>query len=170
MITPITMSPLTFVRYSFIDDTHLLQSNGDNPIATVHTLQKSVETWEGSLKATGGALGPEKSNWYLVTFQWQGGNWSFAPVANVPATLYRNDIKDVRKVVRRIEPHQAEETLGVWIAPDRNTDVQFEKMLEKSLLWADQMRTGIIRKDETWLALQSTIWRTLCYPLNATFL
>jgi hypothetical protein len=79
-----------------------------------------------------------------------------------------NDINDVRKEVRRIEPHQAEETLEVWIAPDGNVDMQFEKMLEKSILWADQMRTGVIRKDETWLALQSTIWRTLCYPLNAT--
>jgi hypothetical protein len=79
-----------------------------------------------------------------------------------------NDIQDVRKEVRHIEPYQAEETLGVWIAPDGNVAMQLEKLLEKSILWADQMRTGVIRKDETWLALQSTIWRTLCYPLNAT--
>jgi hypothetical protein len=40
-------------------------------------------------------------------------------------------------------------------------------MAEKAQLWADQMRTGVIKKAETWLALQTTIWHTLCYPLNA---
>jgi hypothetical protein len=40
-------------------------------------------------------------------------------------------------------------------------------MIEQTQLWADHMRTGVICKDETWLALQSTIWRSLCYPLNA---
>jgi hypothetical protein len=30
------------------------------------------------------------------------------------------------------------------------------------------MCTGVIKKSETWLALNSTIWRTFSYPLNAT--
>jgi hypothetical protein len=78
-----------------------------------------------------------------------------------------NDINDVRRVVRRIPTNHAEETLGVWIAPDGNMITQVKKLLDKALQWADQMRTGVIRKDETWLALHSTIWRTLSYPLNA---
>jgi hypothetical protein len=78
-----------------------------------------------------------------------------------------NDIHDMHKPVRRMNPHDAEETLGVWIAPDGNTEIQCKKLLEKAIMWADQMRTGLIRREETWLALQSTIWQTLCYPLNA---
>lgn len=78
-----------------------------------------------------------------------------------------NDINEVRKTVRRININQAEETLGVWIAPDGNTNTQFQKLLDKALLWADQMRAGLIKKEESWIALTSTIWRTLCYPLNA---
>jgi hypothetical protein len=78
-----------------------------------------------------------------------------------------NDINNTRKMVRRIHTNQAEETLGVWISPDGNTTTQFQKLLQKALLWAEQMRTGSIRRDEAWLALQSTIWRTFCYPLNA---
>jgi hypothetical protein len=79
-----------------------------------------------------------------------------------------NDIHNIRKPVRQIETCQAEETLGVWISLDGNTKTQFQKMLEKATLWVDQMHSGIIRKEEAWLALTSTIWRTLCYPLNAT--
>ncbi len=111
------------------------------------------------MKATGGALGPEKSYWYLISFQWSGGRWSYAPVNNTPATIYMNDINNVRKAVQRIEPHQAEETLGVWISPNGSATTQCNKLLEKATLWAKQMRTGVIRKDETWLALQSTIWK-----------
>jgi hypothetical protein len=85
---------------------------------------------------------------------------------DTPAMLYMNDINEVRKAVRRIETNHAEETLGVWIAPDGNNNTQFQKMKAKSQEWADNMRTGVIRKDETWLALQSTIWCTFCYPLN----
>jgi hypothetical protein len=89
-------------------------------------------------------------------------------VKDTPAALFMNDIHNIRKPVRRIETFQAEETLGVWISPDGNTKTQFQKMIEKATLWVDQMRSGIIRKEEAWLALTSTIWRTLCYPLNAT--
>jgi hypothetical protein len=138
------------------------------PSRTVEGLQQAVDTWEGGLKVTGGALGPEKSYWYLVSFKWYGGRWIYAPAADTPSILYMNDINEVRKAVRRIDSHQAEETLGVWIAPNGNTNVQCNKMKEKTQLWEDHMRTGSIRKHETWLAHTSTIWRTLCYPLNST--
>jgi hypothetical protein len=78
-----------------------------------------------------------------------------------------NDINGIRKTVRRIPTYQAEETLGVWISPNGCTKTQTEKMIEKANTWAAYMRTGVITKAETWLALNSTIWRTFCYPLNA---
>jgi hypothetical protein len=167
MISPITRSPLNFVGYSFVDDNDIVQSDGDDSLSTAIKLQRAVDTWEGGLKVTGGALGPEKSYWYLVSFNWNGGKLSYAPANDTPATLYMNDIQNVRKAVRRISTSDAEETLGVWIAPNGDTRVQCEKLVEKSRIWADHMRTGSIRKDEAWLAMQSTIWRTFCYPLNA---
>jgi hypothetical protein len=160
IISPITNSPLSFVGYSFVDDTDLLQSNEENNIETIRSLQKSVDTWEGCLKATGGALGPEKSYWYLVTFQWNGGKWTYAPATNTPDTIFMKDINNVRMFIRRIQPNQAEETLGVWISPNGNTRTQYDNMLEKSLLWVEQMKMEKIKKQETWLALQSTILRT----------
>ncbi len=70
------------------------------------------------------------------------------------------DINNVRMFIRRIQPNQAEETLGVWISPNGNTRTQYDNMLEKSLLWVEQMKMEKIKKQETWLALQSTILRT----------
>jgi hypothetical protein len=141
MITPISNVPISFVRYSFVDDTDLVQSTDDNVQNTICTLQESINTWEGCLKATGGALGPDKSYWYLVSFNWCGGQWRYAPVIDIPDIIYMKDIKEVRQAVHRIDVHQAEETLGVWISPDGNNSTQFEKLLEKSQVWADQIRS-----------------------------
>ena len=33
-------------------------------------LQQNVDLWEGGIKATGGALVPRKSNFYLINFLW----------------------------------------------------------------------------------------------------
>lgn len=58
-------------------------------------------------------------------------------------------------------------TLGVYLAPNGNTKQQQSKMLQLAIKWADCMRTGLIPKDDAWLAFQSTIWKTLSYPLPA---
>jgi hypothetical protein len=42
-----------------------------------------------------------------------------------------------------------------------------KNLVEKAIIWADHMRTGVLTKAEAWLALQTTIWRTFYYPLNA---
>jgi hypothetical protein len=92
ILSPISKKTLTFVGYSFVDDSDLVQSDGDTVENTTGKLQLSVDTWEGGLKVTGGALGPDKSYWYLLSFKWSGGRWSYAPVLDTPATLYMNDI------------------------------------------------------------------------------
>jgi hypothetical protein len=40
-------------------------------------------------------------------------------------------------------------------------------MMDLAIEWADCMRTGKIPKDDAWLAFNSTIWKTLSYPLPA---
>jgi hypothetical protein len=73
LMSPITQSPLSFVGYSFVDDTDIVQSDGSTIYNTVKKQQEAVDTWEGGRKVTGGALSPEKSYWYLVAFTWTGG-------------------------------------------------------------------------------------------------
>ena len=78
-----------------------------------------------------------------------------------------NDIENNRKVVKRLEPHQAYETLGVYLAPDGNLNEQFQKMKKAATAWVNGLRTGNITKTEVWIALNSTIMQTLIYPLPA---
>jgi hypothetical protein len=69
MVAPISQQPLSFIGYSFVDNTDIMQSDGSPTNDTIQKLQEAVDTWEGGLKVTADALGPEKSYWYLVLFQ-----------------------------------------------------------------------------------------------------
>lgn len=60
-----------------------------------------------------------------------------------------------------------QETLGVRLAPGGNHFQLVHKMKEMAIHWADCMRTGRIPKDDAWFAFQSTIWKSLSYPLLA---
>jgi hypothetical protein len=106
--SPITNQEISFVGYSFVNDNDIVQSDGGQPRTTTVKLQQAVDTWEGGLKITGGALGPDKSYWYLIMFNCTvGGKWSYAPVSDTPATLYMKDIQNNRKVICHIRPDQA---------------------------------------------------------------
>jgi hypothetical protein len=165
---PLSSEYFRFVGYAFVDDTALIQSQlQENPDQARRYLQEAIDTWEASLKATCGAIVPEKTIWWLVSFTWTGNSWSYAGIQDAPGDLYVNDISNTRKVVQRLEPHQAYETLGVFLAPDGNLDAQYQKMRQAATTWADNLRTGSISRTEVWIALQSTILRTLIYPSPA---
>jgi hypothetical protein len=59
---------LHFMVYSFVDDTDIIQSvqTGGPSQVLATRMQSAMDTREGGLRATGGALEPEKSCWYLI--------------------------------------------------------------------------------------------------------
>jgi hypothetical protein len=60
--SPISKEIMEFVGDLFVDDTDLIQTaeKGESLTDVAAALQHSVETWEGRLRATGGAIVPEK--------------------------------------------------------------------------------------------------------------
>ena len=95
-----------------------------------------------------GAIVPVKTFWYLIDFSWSSGRWKYKSVDESPGSLWINDIEGIRKEVRRCEPCDAQETLGVFLAPDGNLRKQKEKLREAAITWADCMRTGHISRDD----------------------
>jgi len=58
---PLSSEYFRFVGYAFVDDTALIQSQlQENPDQARRYLQEAIDTWEASLKATCGAIVPEK--------------------------------------------------------------------------------------------------------------
>jgi len=135
--TAITKTSIRFSGFSFVDDTDTIQT-ARNPYETwrevIQGLKQSLNHWEGGLRATGGAIVPEKTAWNLTSFKWSKGNWSYQPISDTPATLQVSDIQGNKQVLKRLEFSTAMTTLGVEIAPDGNMKQQLDVLLKKSTL------------------------------------
>lgn len=169
--TSIVGEQIHFVGYSFVDDTDLLSVPQDKA-ASYHSvgkdMQHSVTAWEGGLRATGGAIVPEKSFWYLVDFKWKAGKWTYKSIAETPYTIQVRDAAGTLQTLRRLPLDQAERTLGVRIAPDGNNKAEAAYLRNCAQEWADKVRTGSLSDHLAWQALTCTIMAKLKYPLTAT--
>jgi hypothetical protein len=159
------------VGYAFVDDTDLVVSKPEMSATEAHrSMQCSLTAWEGGIRATGGAIVPEKSHWYLVEFGWKDGLPFYQPVQKSPGSLSVKDAEGNPRLLRQLEPWEAVRTLGVRLAPDGNMTTQFEHMMAQASLWADSLRGGFLPRHLTWTAWRTTISKTLEYPLPVTTL
>jgi hypothetical protein len=133
-------------------------------------MQAAMDTREGGLQATRGALEPEKSFWYLIRFCWKNGQWAYVSNEYTPASISLRNHAGDRVELERLEVTEARKTLGVKTAPTGDNTAQFEHMLEASQKWAAQIKASNLRQMDAWLAPRSTIWKTLEYPLTCTTL
>jgi len=63
---------------AFVDDTDLIINDPSNDAEQVSDkMQRSLSTWHGILRATGGELVPEKCFWYLIDFKWANKEWKY---------------------------------------------------------------------------------------------
>jgi hypothetical protein len=140
----------SFISYAFVDDSDLVVAKLSfcSFHDTANALQIAMDTWEQGITATRRAIVPEKTFTFLIDFTWRGGIWSYRTIEESPAQFFVNDIHGTRKLVKRYEPWEAQETLGVFLAPDGNLERQFSSMLAKVQQWADAMCTGNISRSE----------------------
>ena len=90
LLTPLTLTSLYLVCFAFVDDTDVVHG-GSNESTTgeevLPVMQEVVDQWEGSIRATGGALVPSKSYWYLIDFVMKNGAWKYRSIQNMPGDI-----------------------------------------------------------------------------------
>ena len=168
---------VSFVCYAFVDDTDVLIHSAPfttTPGETVISKMMQVilkRCWGGVLRATGGALVPSKSYWYAINFRWNGGNWIYRSILDMPSKILITGVKKgQRKVLTRHEPSVGKETLGVVQAMDGNNRDEILRIRKKDETFAESMRTGYLSKTDAWFTLTATIMTTMKYPMAATTL
>ena len=92
---------------------------------------------------------------------------SYASKADTPAELTMRNKDGARTQLTRLEPDQANRTLGVRLAPNGNEESQFQYMRKVAKEWKDQIRTGHLPRHLAWRSWQTSIMKTLEYPLSA---
>jgi hypothetical protein len=172
ILTAMTLVSVAFICYAFVDDTDVVHVGRDVNTTGEEILlqmQDVVDHWEGGMKATGGALVPTKSYWYLVDFIWNGKKWVYATKDDVPGDISIRTVDGASRVdLQRYEVDHAEETLGVYLAMDGNNTAECAALRKKAEEFADCIRTGFISRDDAVVALHTTIMKSLEYPLEAT--
>jgi len=185
--TAISLQTISVICSMFVDDCDLWKSSKSTTATgedIAPQMQKAADAWEGCLAATGGALSPKKSFWYLVDYKWTGTQWDYGTKAEMPANLTMKDRKGVTHVLRRHKADHTEKTLGVHTAPDGSMERWFENedgtrtitgefsYLESKI----EEFVSVIRssrnteENDIWQVLTTTLMKTLEYPMAATTL
>ena len=171
-----TLSPISneadhIVGFAFVDDTDLICFHQEHlrlPCEIMQDMQEGIDRWEGGLKLTGGAIVPEKSWIYAIDFGFhESGKWYYRTKDEINQEFTVIDHTGLRRELTKIEPHQGKETLGVILSPDGNNDAEVEILYDKAREWSDYVLTGHLTANEARLALDTTIMKTLSYPLPA---
>ena len=159
--------------FAYVDDTDLIQTKrlaSDSIEDIVDELQGSLDVWQGTLRATGGALDcddPNKSYWYSIDYEWnKHGRWKYCEF-NDDLELTMNNDKGDRTVAPHCHTNEAHRTLGVMLAPDDNNEAQVTMMRKIASKFGDSIRTGFIKGHDVMQALMTTARRSLNWSLPA---
>jgi len=170
---PITGKQLSFVGYAFVDDTDLSVTDpavnyNDTDGAIYDKMQEAVTLWEGFTRASGGAIRPDKSHWYLVDFKWKDGCWKYADTFPSPSPLQVKDNEGNLQTIEQVDINDARRTVGVRLAPDGNNGAEYKHLQEVIADWTDKAKSSRLPRSLVWTGLTSGLMRKLAFPLPAT--
>jgi hypothetical protein len=161
--------------FCFVDDTDVMQSVSDPEAigeTVLPTVQSALTLWSGGVSATGGAINPVKSFWWLIDFKWnpRAGLWSFRRNNEMPGVLEMPGLTGAVTKLRRLQPEEAERTLGVMMAPCENGVAQIAALRSKAKQWAADLRPQHLLRYDVFPLIKSTILKSLEYPMPLTTL
>ena len=156
----------TICGFAYVDDCDLFYL-GNTPDEIIIGMQSMLTLWDELMEVTGAAIAPDKCWWYLVDFTWKRGRWKYSDTPTEHHLKVRN--KDGASVQLEYQSHAvAKEMLGVYLAPNGQQKTQLAKMKSKAELWSTQIKASNLNRYSVWKALNTTIQKTLEYPLVAT--
>ena len=165
--TAMSLTVLSILGFAFIDDTDLVHS-ANNPITPAEDLilegQRMVSMWEGLLSATGGDLCADKCYWYMLDFKYQANKWRYKLTKEMPGELYVQG----NYRIKRLDPWDAEENLGVHLTMDGNWKAQIEALKEKAEIFGSRIKRGEIAIKDAWYTFSKAFMPSLDYCMPAT--
>jgi hypothetical protein len=164
----------TFIHlagFAFVDDTDTLQSGElDDDIETVlNEAQKGLNLWEEGIRATGGELKGSKSDFAIVNFIWNGGEWRYEQ-KNAKYKLCVSSDTGEKEPLEQLNADEARRTLGVWQAVDGNEKKQTTVMKEKAEAWSTSVMQSGLSKQDALIGMKTSLYPALTYGLMATTL
>ena len=159
------------VGFAFVDDTDLILLDMLDASTDFEELAgkmlEAINMWEGELKATRGALVPHKSWICPIDFKKKEQKLKYTPATEIEQQFTVKDQNEEIKPLQKVDLSEGREMLGIFLASDGNNNKVVERLTAKAQEWHDNILLGHISRDLAWQASQTTIMKTLEYPLVA---
>jgi hypothetical protein len=153
-----------------VDDTDLIAlaaSLAETAPQVIACIQDAICTWHGGLRASGGALKPEKCSWCLADFAWREGQWLYTSIADTPSNLVVPNLKGNLTPIERLEPSDAVKVVGVHQSLDGKMMAQVLALKDKADAWAKRIQSGWLPRNVAHQGRNVMIWSSSKYPLPA---
>ena len=170
LTSAISRTYINLTGFAFVDDTDTIQTGekGQKPEEVLAEAQEQLQLWEQLIRATGGGIDGDKSDFAVVGFEWAGGKWSYRKKQEEDKLVVRNG--DKMEPLTQLGPSEARRTLGVWQAIDGNERKQTEKMKEKAEEWARAVARSSLTRRDTILGAKTSLYPSITFGLMATTL
>lgn len=157
----------------YVDDTDLLhwaKFYGIKDEDFVDQIQAATTDWGMLVQATGGAVKPSKSFWYLMSWKFHRGKAMLKSKEELSHFVMSIPQSNGTTATIPLEAnHVTKKTLGVWNNPLNDPTVPLEKLRTKGLDWVDKLRIRPLERKHTWLSLTSQQYPALFYGLSSLY-
>jgi hypothetical protein len=166
--TPISSIISTIVGFLYVDDCDLYVMN--KLIFTNEDLelraQESLTDWGRSLMASGGGCKPIKSWGYLLNYSWdENGHWQCESLVE-DYHLYVPMLEG-QEEIELLPADKGTETLGVFTAPDGNSQDHLAKISDKVQTWVARIKNGHLPVSFNWTSYIFQLWVGVRYGIGA---
>ena len=171
LTSAITKTYLHLAGFAFVDDADTVQTGeiGEDTPSVVAKAQAGLNLWEELVRATGGGLEGEKSDFAVVNYTWKNGQWSYEKPKDTTTLTVRNS-DGTREPLTQLDPAEARRTLGVWQAIDGNERVQTEKLREKAREWSRAVARSSLTRHDAVFGMKTSLYPSITFGLMATTL
>ena len=101
-----------------------------------------------------------------MEFEWIDGHWDYREIDGVDGLIMQDHNMESEEI-EQLDVTEAKEMLGVFLAADGNNDVQVDKLREVAEEWNGKIYSRFLEKQDAWIALKTTVMKTIEYPLPA---
>jgi hypothetical protein len=167
----------TFVKTiskMFIDDASNFVNNflqglhfPTDQIDLTRLLTDDAQIWERLLHTSGGKLRPDKCLYYLILwlFDEEGRATMELPEDDIQLSITTGQSPDPQ-YIEHYPSHQAHRTLGVYVAPNFQTDKALQILQQKVLQYTTRLYRGNLSRHDTWICYFSCFIPKVAYGLD----
>ena len=157
----------------FVDDTSTggnLDAIPDNRTPLEH-LHDTEQAHAHILFAAGHKLALDKCSYYVADFKRRGTNYSYKTINDIPGDLNLCESFDPFTVtVPRLQPSQAQKTLGHFLALDGNQIAHYIALENKMRNWANHIKTSALVGYDRVEAYHAYIEKSMVYMISSSSL